>query len=45
MSFAPARHCGADQPFRIVNPNGTDFARSGDRFTSHGVNLTASFRF
>jgi outer membrane immunogenic protein len=36
---------GLTNPFRIVNPNGTDFARSGDRFTSHGVNLTASFRF
>ena len=36
---------GLTNPFRIVNPAGTDFARSGDRFTSHGVNLTASFRF
>jgi outer membrane immunogenic protein len=36
---------GITNPFRIVNPNGTDFARSGDRFTSHGVNVTASFRF
>ncbi|HEX9954067.1 MAG TPA: outer membrane beta-barrel protein [Allosphingosinicella sp.] len=36
---------GLTNPFRIVNPNGTDFSRSGDRFTSHGVNLTASFRF
>lgn len=32
-------------PFRIVNPNGTDFSRSSDRFTSHGVHLTASYRF
>jgi outer membrane immunogenic protein len=32
-------------PFRIVNANGTDFARSGERFTSHGVALRASFRF
>lgn len=36
---------GATNPFRIVNPNGTDFRRSGENFTSHGVNLTASFRF
>lgn len=36
---------GLTNPFRIVNPNGTDFARSDDDFTSHGVNLTASFRF
>ncbi|HEX8307571.1 MAG TPA: hypothetical protein VF645_04055 [Allosphingosinicella sp.] len=36
---------GLTNPFRIVNPNGTDFRRSGDDFTSHGVNLTASFRF
>jgi len=36
---------GLTNPFRIVNPNGTDFSRSGDRFTSHGVNLTASLRF
>ena len=32
-------------PFRIVNPNGTDFARSSDRFTSHAVQATASYRF
>jgi outer membrane immunogenic protein len=36
---------GLTNPFRIVNPNGTDFRRSDDDFTSHGVNLTASFRF
>ncbi len=36
---------GLTNPFRIVNPNGTDFLRSGDNFTAHGVNLTASFRF
>jgi outer membrane immunogenic protein len=36
---------GLTNPFRIVNPNGTDFARSSDRFTSHGVQLTASYRF
>ncbi len=36
---------GLTNPFRIVNPNGTDFARSGDKFSSHGVSLTGSFRF
>ena len=36
---------GLTNPFRIVNPNGTDFSRSGDRFTSHAVQLTASYRF
>lgn len=36
---------GLTNPFRIVNPNGTDFARSDDDFTSHGISLTASFRF
>ena len=36
---------GLTNPFRIVNPNGTDFRRSDDDFTSHGVSLTASFRF
>jgi outer membrane immunogenic protein len=36
---------GLTNPFRIVNPNGTDFARSDDRFTAHGVQLTANFRF
>lgn len=35
----------ATNPFRIVNPNGTDFSRSSDRFTSHAVQLTASYRF
>lgn len=32
-------------PFRIVNASGTDFARSSDRFTSHAVQATASYRF
>jgi outer membrane immunogenic protein len=32
-------------PFRIVNANGTDFARSGDKFTSHGVSVGLNFRF
>ncbi len=36
---------GATNPFRIVNPSGTDFARSSDRFSSHSVQVTASFRF
>ncbi len=36
---------GLTNPFRIVNPAGTDFARSDEDFTSHGVSLTASFRF
>lgn len=36
---------GLTNPFRIVNPAGTDFKRSDEDFTSHGVSLTASFRF
>ena len=32
-------------PFILRNPNGTDFARSGDRFTSNNVSVVASFRF
>lgn len=36
---------GLTNPFRIVNPNGTDFARSDDDFSTHGVQLTANFRF
>jgi len=36
---------GPTNAFRIVNPNGTDFARSGERLTSHAVQLTASYRF
>lgn len=32
-------------PFRIVNPNGTDFMRSGERLSSHGVTLTLNYRF
>jgi outer membrane immunogenic protein len=35
----------ATNPFIRTNPNGTDFARSGERFTNHNVSLTASFRF
>lgn len=36
---------GPTNAFRIVNPNGTDFARSGERLTSHAVQMTASYRF
>jgi outer membrane immunogenic protein len=32
-------------PFRIVNPNGTDIRRSDDRFDYHGLRATAAFRF
>lgn len=32
-------------PFLIVNANGTDFSRSGDRFSSHGVQAMVSYRF
>lgn len=32
-------------PFRIVNPNGTDFSRSGDRFTAHAVQASFNYRF
>lgn len=35
----------ATNPFILVNPAGTDFARSGDRFNYHTVALTGSFRF
>lgn len=35
----------ATNPFRLVNPSGTDFARSGERLTSQAVQLTASYRF
>lgn len=36
---------GLTNPFRIVNSNGTDFARSSDKFTAHSVQLTANLRF
>ncbi|MGE0178896.1 MAG: outer membrane protein [Sphingomonas sp.] len=36
---------GLTNPFRIVNPNGTDFLRSDDRMSSHGLRLTANYRF
>lgn len=32
-------------PFRIVNPDGTDFQRGDDKFNTHSVRATASFRF
>jgi opacity protein-like surface antigen len=36
---------GPTNPFILVNPNGTAFRRSEDRFRSHALSLTASFRF
>ncbi|MFD1950340.1 outer membrane protein [Sphingomonas arantia] len=35
----------ANNPFVLVNTDGTDFRRSGDRFNSHVAAVTASFRF
>lgn len=35
----------ATNPFILVNPNGTTFARSDDDFENHSVHVTASFRF
>lgn len=35
----------ATNPFIRTNAQGTDFARSGERFTNHSVALTASLRF
>lgn len=35
----------ANNPFLRVNPTGTDFKRTGNRFNSQTVNLTASLRF
>lgn len=35
----------ATNPFIRQNPNGTDFARSGDRFNNHSVGLAANLRF
>jgi len=34
----------ATNPFILVNPNGTDFRRSGDRFNTESLHVTASFR-
>jgi len=36
---------GPTNAFRIVNTNGTDFSRGGERLKSHAVQLTASYRF
>ena len=36
---------GATNPFILVNPNGTAFRRSEDRFKLHALSLTASYRF
>lgn len=36
---------GPTNPFLIANPNGTDFRRSDDKFNTHSVRLTASYRF
>lgn len=35
----------ATNPFILANANGTDFARSGEKFTTHSATVTASFRF
>ncbi len=35
----------ATNPFLLGNSNGTDFARSDDKFTLHGVRAVANFRF
>ena len=35
----------AGNPFLRTNANGTDFARTGDRFNSHSAHVTANFRF
>ncbi|MBB5730947.1 hypothetical protein FHS99_003455, partial [Sphingomonas prati] len=35
----------ANNPFVLVNTDGTDFRRSGDRFNSHVAAVTANFRF
>lgn len=36
---------GATNPFILVNPAGTDFRRSENRFKVHALSLTASYRF
>ena len=36
---------GATNPFILVNPAGTTFRRSEDRFKVHALSLTASYRF
>jgi outer membrane immunogenic protein len=35
----------ATNPFVLVNANGTDFQRTGNKFNSHVVAVTSSFRF
>lgn len=35
----------ATNPFILVNASGTDFRRSNERFDTHAVSVTASFRF
>lgn len=35
----------ATNPFILTNADGTDFRRSGTRFNSHGVSVTANYRF
>jgi outer membrane immunogenic protein len=35
----------AGNPFLAANAQGTDFARSSERFRSHGAHVTTSFRF
>ena len=35
----------ATNPFVLVNPNGTQFQRTDDRFRSHSAKITASLRF
>lgn len=32
-------------PFLLVDPTGTDFRRSGDKFETHTVSVTANYRF
>lgn len=32
-------------PFLLVNPNGTDFRRSDERFRTHSLNATVGYRF
>jgi outer membrane immunogenic protein len=36
---------GPTNPFILVNPNGTTFRRSEDRFKLHALSLSASYRF
>ncbi len=36
---------GLTNPFRIVNPDGTNFKRSDNRFASHAVQLQVSYHF